>query len=151
MKHDKEIALPKPWVWCFLNLNNGPSSQEGKHSDVSSFFLQNKNMNAIEKTTNQIENEADNSGTKDLKKGVRRLEGDYVNEQHVKDFMEALVAYDGNEYISTWTDSFPLKRPPKRKLKEQEAAKPKGISHLLLQYPLVVTTILQGIITVTYL
>lgn len=104
--------------------------------------------NAIKKTTNTIENDADKSGTKDLDHDTTSyLDRDYVNERHVQDFMNAL-AYDPikNEHISAWTDALPARNPnssktsksSKRKLREQEAANPKGISHFLLQYPLIV-------------
>lgn len=70
------------------------------------------------------------------------LDRDYVNEVHVQDFIRAL-AYDpvSNEHISAWTDALPTVRnskASKRKLREQEAANPKGVSHFLLQYPLIV-------------
>lgn len=97
--------------------------------------------NAIKKTTNAIENNTDQSGTKKLDQPINYLDQDYVNEQHVQDFMNAL-AYDPikNEHISAWTDALPVRnsKVSKRKLKEQEAANPKGISHFLLQYPLIV-------------
>ncbi|CEP17561.1 hypothetical protein [Parasitella parasitica] len=113
---------------------------------------------AVRKTTNKIVNSADNSGTKCFEDKNYEIENpldvEYVNEVHVTDFMKAL-AYDpvkgvdtsNAEHISAWTDALPVrstssstrsqKKPSKRKLREQEAAKPKGISHSLLQYPLI--------------
>lgn len=119
---------------------------------------------AIKKTTNKIARGADNYGTKRLddnkhSKMENPLDVEYVNQVHVSDFMKAL-AYDpvkgvdtsNAEHISAWTDALPVrstssssssnkkqKKPSKRKLREQEAAKPKGISHSLLQYPLIVS------------
>jgi hypothetical protein len=115
---------------------------------------------AVKKTTNKIVKSADNSGTKCLEDKNYKIENpldeEYVNEVHVSDFMNAL-AYDpvkgvdtsNAEHISAWTDALPVrgttsstknqKKPSKRKLREQEAAKPKGISHSLLQYPLIVS------------
>ncbi|KAL0146125.1 acyl transferase/acyl hydrolase/lysophospholipase [Mucor lusitanicus] len=118
---------------------------------------------AIKKTTNKIARGADNYGTKRLddnkhSKMENPLDVEYVNQVHVSDFMKAL-AYDpvkgvdtsNAEHISAWTDALPVrstssssssnkkqKKPSKRKLREQEAAKPKGISHSLLQYPLII-------------
>ncbi|KAL9551229.1 hypothetical protein MBANPS3_004360 [Mucor bainieri] len=118
---------------------------------------------AIKKTTNKIARGADSYGTKrldDNKHGKMEnpLDVEYVNEVHVSDFMKAL-AYDpvkgvdtsNAEHISAWTDALPVrstssstsstkkqKKSSKRKLREQEAAKPKGISHSLLQYPLII-------------
>lgn len=120
---------------------------------------------AVKKTTNKIARGADNHGTKRLDdnkhcKIENPLDVEYVNEIHVSDFMKAL-AYDpvkgvdtsNAEHISAWSDALPVrstssssssstkkqKKPSKRKLREQEAAKPKGISHSLLQYPLIVS------------
>lgn len=115
---------------------------------------------AVKKTTNKIIKSADNSGTKCFEDKNYKIENpmdvEYVNEVHVSDFMKAL-AYDpvkgvdtsNAEHISAWTDALPVRstssntknqnKPSKRKLREQEAAKPKGISHSLLQYPLIVS------------
>ncbi|KAL7308885.1 hypothetical protein PS15m_011024 [Mucor circinelloides] len=114
---------------------------------------------AIKKTTNKIARGADNFGTKRLDDKNYKIENpldvEYVNEVHVSDFMKAL-AYDpvkgvdtsNAEHIAAWTDALPVRstssssksqtKPSKRKLREQEAAKPKGISHSLLQYPLII-------------
>ncbi|KAI8997698.1 acyl transferase/acyl hydrolase/lysophospholipase [Pilobolus umbonatus] len=89
---------------------------------------------------------------------INALDIEYVNETHVADFIEALnqdlingtpdqTSVDNPEYISAWTDALPVRsaaiparksRRLRRKLKEQEAAKPKGISHSLLQWPLII-------------
>lgn len=140
-----------------------------------SFFLHTKpNMaknaeKAIKKTTNKIARGADNFGTKRLDDKNYKIENpldvEYVNEVHVSDFMKAL-AYDpvkgvdtsNAEHIAAWTDALPVRstssssknqtKPSKRKLREQEAAKPKGISHSLLQYPLIVSLRLMAIFVV---
>ncbi|KAG2229866.1 acyl transferase/acyl hydrolase/lysophospholipase [Thamnidium elegans] len=122
---------------------------------------------AVKKTTNKIVSAADDSGTRSLntqeyRKKKNPLDIEYVNETHVQDFLKALeydpikssnnesVDTSNAEHISAWTDALPVlststprsvkpmsKRSSKRKLIEQEAAKPKGISHSLLQYPLI--------------
>lgn len=118
---------------------------------------------ALKKTTNKIARSADNSGTRSLEnkhyKAENPMDIEYVNETHVADFMKALDydpidGYDSSntEHISAWTDALPVrstsssktttkkqKKTSKRKLIEQEAAKPKGISHSLMQYPLIVS------------
>lgn len=121
---------------------------------------------AVKKTTNKIVNTADGSGTRCLEtqeyhKNKNPLDVEYVNETHVQDFLKALeydpinstIDTSNAEHISAWTDALPpintprslkpspSKRSTKRKLVEQEAAKPKGISHSLLQYPLVVSSL----------
>lgn len=122
---------------------------------------------AVKKTTNKIEKTADDSGTRCLnqRKSTKKrseLDTEYVNETHVKDFLKALE-YDpvngnpltpsdtGAEHISAWTDALPSRstssststkkstKRSRRKLAEQEAAKPKGVSHVLMQYPLIVS------------
>ncbi|KAI8364060.1 acyl transferase/acyl hydrolase/lysophospholipase [Blakeslea trispora] len=82
------------------------------------------------------------------------LEAEYVNEVHVQDFIKAL-RYNPNcglpeedshsaEHISAWSDALPRSKlnrklsKSKKKLKEQESATPKGISHSLLRYPLII-------------
>ncbi|KAI9487025.1 MAG: acyl transferase/acyl hydrolase/lysophospholipase [Benjaminiella poitrasii] len=112
---------------------------------------------AIKKTTNKIIGAADYSGTRPLEGSKGQQYGQhidpfhqgYVNETHVADFVKALSydpMHDDTEHISAWTDALPIrnttkttmtKKSSKRKLKEQEAAKPKGVSYLLLQYPLI--------------
>ncbi|KAI7900709.1 acyl transferase/acyl hydrolase/lysophospholipase [Cokeromyces recurvatus] len=94
---------------------------------------------AIKKTTNKIINTADDSGTRSLDGQQNNdLYQEYVNETHVADFIKALSYDPIHEYISAWTDALPVsKRTSKRKLKEQEAAKPKGISYLFLRYPFI--------------
>jgi hypothetical protein len=118
---------------------------------------------AVKKTTNKITKTADDSGTRSLdtkeyrKKQQNPLDIEYVNEMHVEDFVKALQYDPVNgpstsdaEYISAWSDALPsisnstrstnkAKKSSKRKLQEQEAAKPKGISHSLMQYPLIVS------------
>jgi hypothetical protein len=112
---------------------------------------------AIKKTTNKISRSADNSGTRSLDnkqyKARNPMDIEYVNETHVADFTKALdydpiEGYDSSnaEHISAWTDALPVisttekqRKTLKRKLKEQEAATPKGISHSLMQYPLIVS------------
>jgi hypothetical protein len=119
---------------------------------------------AVKKTTNKIAKAADDSGTRCLnnkKKHISELDIEYVNELHVQDFLKALE-YDpinvspststdnSTEHISAWTDALPSRstssslkttKKSRRKLVEQEAAKPKGVSHSLMQYPLIVNII----------
>ncbi|KAI8346367.1 acyl transferase/acyl hydrolase/lysophospholipase [Choanephora cucurbitarum] len=113
---------------------------------------------AVKKTTNKIVKTADDSGKRrlDPKPSSQQdsLEKEYVNEVHVQDFVKAL-RYDPNsglpeedgqyaEHISAWSDALPRSKSSqslsksKKKLKEQESATPKGISHSLLRYPLII-------------
>lgn len=111
---------------------------------------------AVKKTTNPCVSAADDSGTRCLddkyNKHQNPLDVEYVNEIHVKDFTRALE-YDPitteSEPISAWSDALPTrslstpikiksKRSTRRKLAEQEAATPKGFTHTLVQYPLIV-------------
>jgi hypothetical protein len=117
---------------------------------------------AVRKTTNKISQTADNKGTRsfeDKKKGnTRPLDIEYVDEAHVSDFAKALRfdPLDANsellnvvEPISAWSDALParsvgpnsgkLSRKNRKKLREQEAAKPKGLSYSILRYPLIVS------------
>lgn len=119
---------------------------------------------AVKKTTNKITKTADDSGTRSLdnkqrKKQQNPMDIEYVNEMHVEDFVKALQYDPVNgpstsdaEHISAWSDALPSrtsssttrsmnksKKSSKRKLLEQEAANPKGISHSLMQYPLIVS------------
>jgi hypothetical protein len=121
---------------------------------------------AVKKTTNKIVRSADDSGTRSLEnkryEAQNPMDIEYVNETHVADFMKALDydpidGYDSSnaEHISAWTDALPVRstnattipitkkqrKTSKRKLLEQEAAKPKGISHSLMQYPLIVSVV----------
>jgi hypothetical protein len=116
--------------------------------------------NAVKKTTNKIVTTADDSGTRclDHETDTSSLKSDYVNEMHVADFMNAL-AYDpmsmDAEHISAWTDALPGRsvrqnvdkklKKSKCRLKQQEAAKPNGISYSLLRYPLIVIILLHNI------
>lgn len=122
---------------------------------------------AVKKTTNKISKGADDSGTRCLnnineikQKKKNDLEIEFVNEMHVQDFKKALE-YDpinmtpsnSTEHISAWTDALPSRststpttnkkssstKKSRRKLAEQEAAKPIGVSHSLMQYPLIVS------------
>lgn len=131
---------------------------------------------AVKKTTNTCVTTADDSGTrcldnKEYSKHQNPLDIEYVNEMHVKDFTKALE-YDplntsesnNPEHISAWTDALPAipaisnstpikaksKRSTRRKLAEQEAATPKGFTHALVQYPLIVSCQSIYLYLVTY-
>ncbi|KAI8975177.1 hypothetical protein BDF20DRAFT_877304 [Mycotypha africana] len=121
---------------------------------------------AVKKTTNKSTKTADDTGTRSAirdnsittirehqqqqqqqqQQTIKQLDKEYVNETHVADFANALAHDPNHEHITAWTDALPavrstndkkiLKRS-KRKLKEQEAAKPKGFTHSLLQFPLI--------------
>lgn len=100
---------------------------------------------AVKKTTNKIIDTADKSGTRCLNRKINPdpLKTDYVNETHVSDFIKALAYDPTSEHISAWSEALPGRpnvRPEKTKkrLIQQEAAKPSGISFSLFRYPLVV-------------
>ncbi|KAI8889655.1 patatin-domain-containing protein [Backusella circina FSU 941] len=115
---------------------------------------------AVRKTTNKISQTADNKGTRSLdnkkKINTNPLDIEYVDETHVSDFAKALRfdpldtnsdSFNVAEPISAWTDALParsvgpksvkLSRKSRKKLREQEAAKPKGLSYSILRYPLI--------------
>lgn len=118
------------------------------HSPLSFFlffFLMAQNSEkAIKKTTNKIIKTADDSGTKSLDDHKIPKQQNYVNETHVSDFLKALAYDPTSEHISAWTDALPAVRQStskksKKRLIQEEAAKPNGLSYSLLQYPLMVT------------
>jgi hypothetical protein len=94
-----------------------------------------KTNSAVKKTTNQLSETADSQGTRRvLKTETDSLEQEYVNQVHVDDFLKAL-RFDPLVSDVILTQS----KKSKKKLREQEASKPKGISHTVLQYPLIVS------------